>query len=142
MPLSPPLVLEIGSGTKFQLFLFFNIVGPFLGLTRNLGARQKLRGITNMTSKKGTSFQKAHTLDFAFEIVLTYAHGDVTIWCLFCLYQGRDVVEVGVAGRKCKQRNDIKYFTKSLSPFKYRSHHEGQHATSWTEYQGMSVDQK
>jgi hypothetical protein len=40
MPLSPPLVLEGGSGTKFQLFLLFNIVGPFLGLTRNLGARQ------------------------------------------------------------------------------------------------------
>jgi putative heme degradation protein len=40
MPLSPPpLVLEVGSGTKFQLLLFFNIVGPFLGLTRNLGAR-------------------------------------------------------------------------------------------------------
>jgi hypothetical protein len=38
MPLSPPLVLEAGSGTKFQLFPFFNIVGPFLGLTRNLGA--------------------------------------------------------------------------------------------------------
>jgi hypothetical protein len=39
MPLSPPLVLEVGSGTKFQLLPLFNIVGPFLGLTRNLGAR-------------------------------------------------------------------------------------------------------
>jgi hypothetical protein len=37
MPLSPPLVLEARSGTKFQLFPIFNIVGPFLGLTRNLG---------------------------------------------------------------------------------------------------------
>ncbi len=33
------LVLEVGSGTKFQLLPLFNIVGPFLGLTRNLGAR-------------------------------------------------------------------------------------------------------
>jgi hypothetical protein len=41
MPLSPPLVLEAGSGTKFQLFSLFNIVGPFLGLTRNLGARYR-----------------------------------------------------------------------------------------------------
>jgi hypothetical protein len=39
MPLSPPLMLEAGSGTKFQLLPLFNIVGPFLGLTRNLGAR-------------------------------------------------------------------------------------------------------
>jgi len=32
-------VLEVGSGTKFQLLSFFNIVGPLLGLTKNLGAR-------------------------------------------------------------------------------------------------------
>jgi hypothetical protein len=38
MPLSPPLMLEAGSDTKFQLLPLFNIVGPFLGLTRNLGA--------------------------------------------------------------------------------------------------------
>jgi hypothetical protein len=29
--LSPPLVLEARSGTKFQLFSLFNIIGPFLG---------------------------------------------------------------------------------------------------------------
>jgi hypothetical protein len=39
-PSHPPLVLEAGNGTKFQLFSLFNIVGPFLGLTKNLGARQ------------------------------------------------------------------------------------------------------
>ncbi|KAH8969952.1 hypothetical protein BDL97_02G060000 [Sphagnum fallax] len=95
-----------------------------------------------MTSKKGTSFQKAHALDFTLEIISTNAHGDVTVRCLFCLYQGRDVVEVGIAGWKHKQRSDIKYFTKPFSPFKYYSHHEGQHAASWTEYQGMSVNHK
>jgi hypothetical protein len=31
---------EAGSATKFQLLLFFNIVGPFMGLTKNLGAHQ------------------------------------------------------------------------------------------------------
>ncbi len=41
MPLSPLLVLEAGSGTKFEILPLFNIVGPFLGLTRNLGACQK-----------------------------------------------------------------------------------------------------
>jgi hypothetical protein len=34
-------VLEAGNGTKFQLLLPFYIVGPFLGLTRNLGACQR-----------------------------------------------------------------------------------------------------
>jgi hypothetical protein len=58
------------------------------------------------------------------------------------MQEGRDVVEVGVAGRKHKQHNDIKYFTKPFAPFKYRNHHEGQHASSWMEYQGLSVDQK
>jgi hypothetical protein len=29
-------MLEAGNGTKFQLFPLFNVVGPFLGLTRNL----------------------------------------------------------------------------------------------------------
>ncbi len=32
-------MLEARSGTKFQLLPLFNIVGPFLGLTRNLRAR-------------------------------------------------------------------------------------------------------
>jgi hypothetical protein len=40
MPLSPPLMLEAGNDTKFQPLPLFNIVRPFLGLTRNLGVRQ------------------------------------------------------------------------------------------------------
>jgi hypothetical protein len=39
-PSHPLLVLEVRSGTKFQLFMLFNIIGPFLGLTRKLGACQ------------------------------------------------------------------------------------------------------
>ncbi len=39
-PSHPALVLEAGSGTKFQLLPLSNIVGPLVGLTRNLGAHQ------------------------------------------------------------------------------------------------------
>jgi hypothetical protein len=53
MPLSPPFVLEGGSGTKFQLLPLFHIVGPFLGLTRNLGACQQ-------KSHKQTQIHKTH----------------------------------------------------------------------------------
>jgi hypothetical protein len=41
MPFSPLLVLKARSGTKFQLLPLFHIVGPTLGLARNLGARHK-----------------------------------------------------------------------------------------------------
>jgi hypothetical protein len=51
----------------------------------------------------------------------------VTVRCNFFLHEGRDIVEVGVAGLKRKQRRDIKYFTKPFAPFKYRSRHERQH---------------
>ncbi len=37
-------MLEARNGTKFQLLSLFNIVGPFLGLTKNLGARQLTLG--------------------------------------------------------------------------------------------------
>jgi hypothetical protein len=49
MPLLPPLVLEAGSGTKFQLFPLFNIVGPFLGLTRNLRAHHDVSVVKIVT---------------------------------------------------------------------------------------------
>ncbi len=32
-------MLEARNSTKFELLPFFNIVGPFLGLTKNLGVR-------------------------------------------------------------------------------------------------------
>ncbi|CAN5959160.1 unnamed protein product [Sphagnum jensenii] len=70
------------------------------------------------------------------------ACGNVIVYYKFCLHEGRDVVEVGVAGHKRKQRNDIKYFTKPFAPFKYRNHHESKHASSWLEYQNLSVKQK
>jgi len=33
-------MLEVRSGTKFRLLPLFNTIGPFLGLTRNLGVCQ------------------------------------------------------------------------------------------------------
>ncbi|CAK9236630.1 unnamed protein product [Sphagnum troendelagicum] len=39
-----------------------------------------------MTDKKGTPFQKAHTLDFALEIVSMDVHGDVTVWFMDVKY--------------------------------------------------------
>jgi hypothetical protein len=47
MPLLPPLVLGAGSGTEFQLFPLFDIVGPFWGPTRNLGARHWMSDIND-----------------------------------------------------------------------------------------------
>jgi hypothetical protein len=37
-PLSPPLMLEVGSGTKFQLLPHFHILGPSSGSNKELGS--------------------------------------------------------------------------------------------------------
>ncbi|ETK84899.1 hypothetical protein L915_10185, partial [Phytophthora nicotianae] len=92
--------------------------------------------------KKPTPFQPSHALAYDVEVVATASNGDVTCRCKFCLYEGRDVVDVGVSGRKRKQRGDIKYFNKPFVPHEYRSHHVGQHAASWTRYQTLSADEK
>jgi hypothetical protein len=92
--------------------------------------------------KKLTPFQKSHALEFGLEVVSTEGSGNVIVRCKFCQHEGRDVVELGEAGRKRKQRCDIKNFTKPFAPFKYRSHHEEQHKSSWTEYRGLSAEQK
>jgi hypothetical protein len=59
------------------------------------------------SKKKATSFQKAHELTYAIKVISKDTCGDVAVGCLFCVYEGRDVIEVGVAGWKCKQRDDI-----------------------------------
>jgi hypothetical protein len=92
--------------------------------------------------KSKTPFQPNHKLGYALELVSTDGNGDVTDRCLFCLHDGRDVVEV-VTGytRKRKSRSDIKYFQKPFLPHKYRSHHSGQHAESWELYQASSTEE-
>jgi hypothetical protein len=93
--------------------------------------------------KSNTPFQPKHKLENELELVSTDGNGDVTYRCLFCLHDGRDVVEV-VAGstRKRKSRSDIKYFQKPFLPHKYRSHHSGQHAEAWELYQASSTEEK
>ncbi|CAK9224330.1 unnamed protein product [Sphagnum troendelagicum] len=51
------------------------------------------------------------------------SNGNVTCRCKFYVYEGRDEVEVSIAGRKRKQHSNIQYFTKPFLPGKYRSHH-------------------
>ncbi len=94
------------------------------------------------SKKKATPFQKAHELTYAVKDVSKDVRGDITVWCLLCVYEGHDVIEVGVAGWKRKQHSDIQYFTNSFATYKYKSHHEGQHAASWITYQALSSDEK
>jgi hypothetical protein len=93
-------------------------------------------------SRKATPYQPEHGLMYTIEVVSTASNGNVTCRCKFCVYEGCDEVEVGVAGRKRKQRSDIQYFTKSFLPGKYRNHHVGQHGASWTLYQLLSITEK
>jgi hypothetical protein len=93
-------------------------------------------------AKSNTPFQPKHKLENALELGSTDGNGDVTYRCLFCLHDGRDVVEV-VAGstRKRKSRSDIKCFQKPFLPHKYSSRHSGQHAESWELYQASSTEE-
>ncbi|CAK9213281.1 unnamed protein product [Sphagnum troendelagicum] len=76
-------------------------------------------------SKKATPYQLGHNLTYTIEVISTTSNSDMTYRCKFCVYEGGDEVEVGVAGRECKQCFDIQYFTKSFLPDKYCSHHVG-----------------
>jgi len=63
--------------------------------------------------------------------------------CLFYVHEGREVVSVGAgSSRKRKRTDKIKYFSAPFQSHKYRSHHEGQHAASWEEYQKLSKEDK
>jgi hypothetical protein len=42
MPLLPPLVLEVGNGSKFQLLPHFHIVRPSSGSPKELGSASKV----------------------------------------------------------------------------------------------------
>ncbi|XP_078473017.1 uncharacterized protein LOC144734619 [Lampetra planeri] len=93
--------------------------------------------------KVATPFQSSHILQYGMELITTEANGAQSCRCLFCVHQGRDVVEVtGDSGRKRKNRTDIKYFTKPFLLHQYRHHLEGQHKESWMLYQTLSPDEK
>ncbi|KAH9534488.1 hypothetical protein CY35_17G008300 [Sphagnum magellanicum] len=91
---------------------------------------------------KPTPFQPGHTLEYAVEVVSRDAKGSATCWCLFCVHEGRDEVEIGQNGHKRKRTAQIKMFTALFYPHKYRRHHESQHAESWVLYQDLSKTNK
>jgi hypothetical protein len=80
-------------------------------------------------AKRGTQFQPNHSLDFAIKRIDT-SFGS-TARCFFYVHEGCEVVSIGAgSSRKRKRTDKIKYFSAPFQPHKYRSHHEGQHATS------------
>jgi hypothetical protein len=70
---------------------------------------------------KPTPFQLGHTLEYAVKVVSRDAKGSATCWCLFCVHEGRDEVEIG---HKRKKTAQIKMFTAPFYSHKYRNHHE------------------
>jgi hypothetical protein len=96
-----------------------------------------------MPPKAKTPWKHAHGLEYALEVVSTAGNGDITVRCMFCVYEGQDSVMVdGSSTRKHKSHNDIKYFLKSFLPHKYRSHHDGQHVESWALYKATAKKDK
>ncbi len=96
-----------------------------------------------MPPKAKTPWQPAHGLEYALEVVSIAANSDITVRCMFCVYEGRDSIVVdGSSTRKRKLRNDIKYFLKPFLPHKYRSHHDGQHVESWALYKAAAKKDK
>lgn len=95
-----------------------------------------------MPPKRNTPFQPKHSLEYGLEVTNEGVDGQV-VRCKFCLYEGREVVVTGPGSdRKRKSRVDIQYFYKPFTPYKYKSHHEGQHAESWEYYQTLSNEDK
>uniref|UniRef100_M4BW97 Uncharacterized protein n=1 Tax=Hyaloperonospora arabidopsidis (strain Emoy2) TaxID=559515 RepID=M4BW97_HYAAE len=91
---------------------------------------------------KSTLFESAHALYFGFEVKSNDTKGNTICCCLFCVHEGRDEVEIGQNGRKCKRTRNIKMFTAPFYLHKYRSHLESQHANSWALYKKMSNAEK
>jgi hypothetical protein len=71
-------------------------------------------------------------LEYAVEVMSHDAKGSATCWCLFCMHEGYDKVEISQNGRKWKRTAQIKMFT---TPFY-------QHAESWALYEDLSKADK
>jgi hypothetical protein len=96
-----------------------------------------------MPPKVKTPWQPAHGLEYALEVISTAGNGDITVRCMFCVYEGLDSVVVdGSSTRKRKSCNDIKYFLKPFLPHKYRSHHDEHHTESWALYKATTKKDK
>uniref|UniRef100_M4BT51 Uncharacterized protein n=1 Tax=Hyaloperonospora arabidopsidis (strain Emoy2) TaxID=559515 RepID=M4BT51_HYAAE len=88
--------------------------------------------------------QHHHAALSSYELVVKSkdAKGSATCWCLFCVHEGHDEVEVVQNGRKRKRTGNIQMFTVPFYLHKYRSHLESQHANSWALYKNMSNAEK
>jgi hypothetical protein len=96
-----------------------------------------------MPPKAKTPWQPTHGVEYALEVVSIAGNGDITVRCMFCIYEGRDSIMVDSSStRKRKSRNDIQYFLKPFLPHKYRSHHDGQHTKSWALYKAVAKKDK
>jgi hypothetical protein len=61
-----------------------------------------------MPPKAKTPWHPAHGLEYALEVVSTTSNDDITVRCMFCVYEGRDSVVVNDSStQKRKSRNDI-----------------------------------
>ncbi|KDO22693.1 hypothetical protein SPRG_11008 [Saprolegnia parasitica CBS 223.65] len=99
------------------------------------------------TKKKGTmaelpAFKQEHALKYGLKLVSSTADGDQSVQCMFCVYEGRDKVEITAAStRKRKERNSVHHFKKPFRSQNYVSHHK-QHQASWEVYQSLSIEDK
>ncbi len=96
-----------------------------------------------MPPKAKTPWQFAHRLEYALEVVSTVGNDDITVRCMFSVYEGQDSVVVDDSSMwKHKSHNNIKYFLEPFLPHKYRSHQDGQHAESWVLYKAATKKDK
>lgn len=88
-------------------------------------------------------FQLQHVQEFGLQIVErdpVDMNVVTAVRCLFCVFLGREARVVENAARPRSHR--VQVWKKTFSPFLYKSHHEGQHATQWARYQTCSAAEK
>uniref|UniRef100_M4BQY5 Uncharacterized protein n=1 Tax=Hyaloperonospora arabidopsidis (strain Emoy2) TaxID=559515 RepID=M4BQY5_HYAAE len=78
------------------------------------------------------------SLQFGVEAKSKDAKGSATCWCLFCLQEGRDEVEVGQNGRKRKETGNIKDVHRAFLPAQVPQSFTVSHTYSWALYTEMS----
>ncbi|CAM6010655.1 unnamed protein product [Sphagnum balticum] len=94
------------------------------------------------STKRTTSFQCKHALEFGFEIAELEEKGNTLVvmgvCCLFCVYHSWDV---GPASCKRKPIDNIHIFKAPFIKQHYLSHLK-QHVETWEEYNELSIDDK
>jgi hypothetical protein len=95
------------------------------------------------TPAKGSryNFQLDHELSYGLKIMQRDAASKkvISVRCQFCVYFGKD--EVAGQKRARKQTSRIKTW-ESFRRELYESHHKGQHAEQWVQYQSLSAEEK